>query len=264
MKLRSVFSATIKLSILPAVLLAGCSDEGSGVLDPAPTPPGTNEPAPEFPVTPNPSANAPKPGNSGNGWSADPIGPNDVARDAMPGDLLITEVMVNPPRADYLGQWFEVLNTTTQPIILTGLTIMNYRKGEHDKHNCNPPVAAARIDAPNLILQAGAFGLFVRDTARATQYKLPASAILYDYPSVNFSGRDPDVGVYLYSNDRLIASAPLGAFIDDFWFSNASVQRRLKPLGVESKSSSWCLSRNYYDRSMPRVYGTPGQPDDCK
>ncbi|MCA3016726.1 MAG: lamin tail domain-containing protein [Myxococcaceae bacterium] len=45
-----------------------------------------------------------------------------------PGDLVVTEVMIDPPSTDTGLEWFELFNTTTAPIDLAGLTL-TFRQG---------------------------------------------------------------------------------------------------------------------------------------
>jgi len=52
-----------------------------------------------------------------------PVEPAAPSASPKPGDLRITEVMVNPAGQDAGFEWFEILNTTDQTLDLTGLVV---------------------------------------------------------------------------------------------------------------------------------------------
>jgi len=51
----------------------------------------------------------------------------------LPGDLVITEIMANPPGDDSGAEWFEVYNATGAPADLTGLVLVSSREDMTDE-----------------------------------------------------------------------------------------------------------------------------------
>ena len=73
--------------------------------------------------------------------------------DLSVGDLLITEVMANPAAvSDDAGEWFEIINTTTDEIDLNGILL---RDNGSDQHTVS--------SATTLLLAAGAYFTFGRN-----------------------------------------------------------------------------------------------------
>ncbi len=64
---------------------------------------------------------------------------SNLAHSAIfPGDLLITEMMANPAAvSDSNGEWFEILNTSSNPIDLNGLSL---RDNGSNQHNIDSPL----------------------------------------------------------------------------------------------------------------------------
>jgi hypothetical protein len=68
----------------------------------------------------------------------------------MPGDLVITEIMNNPAAvADNLGEWFEVLNNSSNTIDLAGFSIL---------HQANMPTAVEAI-SQSIVLLPGEYAV---------------------------------------------------------------------------------------------------------
>ncbi len=84
-------------------------------------------------------------GNGGCVEDCQPTGAPPEPAAISPGDLVITELMINPAKvSDDLGEWIEIRNLSAQPIDLNGLVLSEDDAfDEHTIHHCKPLTVAA-------------------------------------------------------------------------------------------------------------------------
>ena len=166
-----------------------------------------------------------------------------------PGDILITEIMYDPDTlSDYVGEWFEIYNTTDSTINLKNLVI-----------KCNDKNPHIITDSINLAPDTY-FVLARSDTA--------TTAIKYVYgSSITLTNSSTNLILANYGTDGSNGSEIAGVFYDEsngFPAGNgASIQ--LNPLYYNVSDaklgSSWCLSTISFDTGD---LGTPGVTNtDC-
>ncbi len=174
----------------------------------------------------------------------------DVLSVAMlnPGDLLITEVMVNPQCNPETCEWFEIYNATDQTIDLQGLGV-----GDHD--NDAEPSPDGLI-AVSVLLAAGDIAVLVKDP---TDWPYPRVEYLSSFGQPSFNNGSAE-RVYIFGpNDLVLDRTPS-------FFSNNATEGRSFILRSEHWDAddndlpdNWCLS----DDPLPtdafgEEWGTPG------
>lgn len=171
------------------------------------------------------------------------------------GDLLITEVMFAPFGARPESEWFEVYNTGTSPVLLSGLTIID---GSMNAHT----IAA---DAP-VVAPVGTYVVLVRDRAVAIANGLPSAAIAYEY-GAGLSGDQgvqlddgPAGAVSLWSQGLELAGAPYGSW--GLVALGQSLELATLQLVGSDVAESWCYAE--YPWAPGSDFGTPGAPNDCQ
>jgi hypothetical protein len=171
------------------------------------------------------------------------------------GDLLITEVMFAPfgPRPE--SEWFEVYNTGTSPVLLSGLTIID---GSMNAHTiaADPPVVAP----------VTTYVLLVRSREVAIASGLPSAAIAYEYGSGLRSDQGvqlddgPTGSVSLWSEGLELAGAPYGSW--GLVALGQSLELATLQLVGSDVAESWCYAE--YPWGPGSDFGTPGAPNDCQ
>ncbi|MEO0651322.1 MAG: lamin tail domain-containing protein [Planctomycetota bacterium] len=162
------------------------------------------------------------------------------------GELIFNEVMQNPSQvSDLVGEWFEVLNTTSEAIDLAGYTIALGG-------------GSFVVEGP-LVVPAGGVQLFHRNGNPAENGGLPPG---YDYPDLLFlpngeqvlSIADPQGGLVClltYDNGNTYPD-PNGA--------SMSLDPAAADLAGAIDGTQWCEGTAAYGAGD---LGTPGAPNPC-
>jgi hypothetical protein len=118
-----------------------------------------------------------------------------------PGDLVISEILVNPDAiSDAYGEWLEIYNTTSQPIDLQGLVF---------RHEANDP-AATHVIGASVVVPAQGYAVIGKSSDTAMNGGAP---VAYAYPS--------DIG-FTNTGDYLALERADATIIDHtFWPSDA-------------------------------------------
>ena len=176
-----------------------------------------------------------------------------AAAPPRPGDLVVTEFMVQPDKVpDYYGQWFEVLNTTAEDLDLQGLEVSDGTWRE------------AFAVVPPLVIGAGDYLVFgvSADT---------------DEDSVSFNGNIPVDYVYQYADFHLSPDVGVIQLVLDGvtldwvrWYpGDWQVQKQLSHQVSRNAESlewandlhyNWCSSEHYLDPLGLKA--TPGWQND--
>jgi hypothetical protein len=159
----------------------------------------------------------------------DDTAPDDddtVLPGANPGDLVITEVLRNPTGTDGLKEWFEVLNTTEDPIDLAGWTISDLGSDSH-------VIASSKLIGP------GSFAVLGGSESPAEN---GAADVDYGYGTAFLLGN---------SGDEIVLTAPNGIVIDQVawgtgWPSTQGYSMSLDPnqsnAVANDSPANWCNS----------------------
>ena len=176
-----------------------------------------------------------------------------TAMPAGPGDLAITEVMLEPSGAEPESEWFEIYNATAAPKLLSGLTIED---GYFDAQ-----VIAA---TPAVVAPPFAYVVLVRDRAAASQSLVPAGAIVYAYGAgvPDNEGIELDAGdagdLSLWTGDTRLVDVPYGLW--DAAFVGRSIELAV-PGSAPDVLGNWCLAGTPWSSGSDE--GTPGASSDC-
>ncbi|MCP4867387.1 MAG: lamin tail domain-containing protein [Proteobacteria bacterium] len=168
---------------------------------------------------------------------------------ASPGDLVFSELMINPQVVDDdVGEWVELYNTASYPIDIGGYTF-------HDDD-----VDHQVLPGPMLV-QGNGYIVLCADMNTAVNGGVPCDA--------RFERLAGDGGLALANNpDEVVLSAPDGTEIDwvhynDSWFENGiaiGVDPDFLTGGDNDDASHWCLQTTVV--STGGEPGTPGLPND--
>jgi hypothetical protein len=170
-----------------------------------------------------------------------------------PGEVAVTEVMPSPSGPEPDSEWFEIYNLASSPRLLSGLTIED---GYGDTHVIE--------SAPPVVIESGAYGLFVRDQAAATQALVPASAILYSYGAglTSDEGIELDEGtagdLSIWRDDTLLVDVPYGMW--DATWPGQSIELAA-PQSDATDPAQWCVAQSPWASGSDD--GTPGTATDC-
>jgi hypothetical protein len=170
------------------------------------------------------------------------------------GDLIITEVMFKPSGLVPNSEWFEVLNSTDSPRLLSGLTILD---GYSDPHviASNPPVVAP----------AHGYVLLVRDRTAALAGGVSAACIVYEYGVVASPYAGIELGgaggeVSLWNRNTQLAHVPYGQWTPTPLAQ--TIELGVLQLVGSDVASNWCLAQHPWGTGTDN--GTPGGPSDCE
>jgi hypothetical protein len=170
------------------------------------------------------------------------------------GELLITEVMFTPSGLVPNSEWFEVLNSTDSPKLLSGLTILD---GYSDPH-----VIAG---SPPVVAPAQSYVLLVRDRAAALAGGISPACIVYEYGAaaspyggIELAGAGGEVS--LWNGNTQLADVAYGQWIPAPHAQ--SLELGLLQLVGSNVASNWCLAERPWGVGTDN--GTPGAPGDCK
>jgi len=168
---------------------------------------------------------------------------------AQPGDLVFSELMINPQVvADDVGEWVELYNTSSNPIDIGGYTF-------HDDD-----VDHQVLPGP-ILVQGHGYVVLCADTNPAVNGGVPCDA--------RFERLAGAGGLALANNpDEVVLSAPDGTEIDwvhydDSWFENGiaiGVDPSFLTGGDNDDASHWCLQTTVV--SSGGEPGTPGLEND--
>jgi hypothetical protein len=170
------------------------------------------------------------------------------------GDLLVTELMVDPSGPQPQSQWVELFNLADSPRLLSGLTIEDGYPHTH-VIGATPPVIAA----------AHSYVLMVRDRAFAPRSGVPPEAIVYEYGAGLASDEGIQFGsdfldsVSLWNGDTALVNVPYGSW--GLVALGQSIELATLDYAASGSWINWCTARHRW--ALGADYGTPGAPNDC-
>jgi len=160
------------------------------------------------------------------------------------GDLLITEIMVNPEAvSDSNGEWFEIWNATDHDLLLNGLSI---RDGGTNQH--------VMVSTGKLILTPNEYWVLSRNGDIQTN-----GGVLVNYTFQNFSLSN--------TSDQIIMTAPDATLIDQIFYgtgwpivSGASMELHPDYLTFDANDlpEHWHEAKLTFGRGDK---GSPGRPN---
>jgi predicted extracellular nuclease len=169
------------------------------------------------------------------------------AESANPGDVVINEIMQNPSAvSDTNGEWFELINTTGDPIDINGWTIQDTDSDSHVIDNGGP-----------LIIPAAEFLVLARNADSSTNGGVPVD---YEYGSDFFLANGAD---------ELILTDIAGTEINrvewdggpNFPDPNGASMALSDPALDNNIGANWCTAVTPFgDGDL----GTPGSANDCE
>lgn len=163
-----------------------------------------------------------------------------------PGDVIITEVMMDPdsPLSDNDAEWFELYNTTSSPIVMCG--DWDFRDDGQDNFDIN--------NEESLVIPSHGYLVLVRSGDLAANGGVVGVR--------NFGG-----GMGLSNNDDEIEVLHNGVLIDRITWS-IGVRGESKELGLahytgtgNDTNGNWCWATTTYGPTSNT--GTPGAPPSC-
>lgn len=162
-----------------------------------------------------------------------------------PGDLVITEVMINPTAADHIGEWFELYAPGPKDVDIDGLLVKNEEGVSGDVGG-----------ADDLVVPAGTYALIAR-----REEGVFASPELHPFA---YYGQDPGLDD---AEDSLELVAVAGTIDATYVFgaleATEGVAWQLDPAHISSvendSDASWCAATNTLDNGD---LGTPGALND--
>jgi len=175
--------------------------------------------------------------------------PEDCPKEA-PGDILITEIMLNPqvvPKDDP-AEWFEVRNMAATPIDMAGWTITD---AGSDYHEIDP-------DTP-LVVEPGQYLVFGRSASPDENGGIDVDYVMGDEVKLGNKG------------DEIIIVSAQGVELDQVWYDNETFPLQpgrslvLHPgaydLLLNDQAANWCPAPDSDLMDNGVDYGTPGQPN---
>ena len=172
----------------------------------------------------------------------------DVIEPAEPGDLVFSEMMINPSIvADEVGEWVELYNTASYAIDIGGYT---FHDKDYDMYILEGPLVVAGKD----------YIVLCADMSRSRNGGVPC-----DGP---FKRETSDALALGNNTDEVILSRPDGVVIDEVYYNRdwytIGVATGLDPNFLESdendKSDKWCDQSTII--SSGGEPGTPGREND--
>lgn len=182
--------------------------------------------------------------NGGSGsrdeWSVDDISFLPYGQPAEPGDIIITEIMYDPSGPEPASEWFEIYNTTFQPIDLTGWQFADEGGSFFVE------------ESAGLQINPGSYLIFARST-------MACSPPDYIYPSVTLNNNGDELQIR--QGLKLI---DILNYHQDFPQVNPGESIQLDDETNQSDSSNdlgsnWCASRSSCGNGD---FGTPNTPND--
>lgn len=171
--------------------------------------------------------------------------PTDACKGRVAGDLVITELMLDPEGTDTGAEWVEIFNTLGTPIDLRGYTI-TYRQG----------TSTAKSHTVRASVQVPARGYLAIGDVRSGPNP---SWIGYSYGD--------DLGAFSQTSGTVAVRCGMTA-INEYSYTRAARSGRSRMLGggVDPDASRVSTEANWCDTPTsteftPRGYGTPGGPN---
>jgi hypothetical protein len=177
-----------------------------------------------------------------------------------PGDLVLTEIRGNQGSPDTLGQWFEILNTTSASFDLRGLQIRMYRL------DGSSPIEAILRDAHIPIEAQQYFVIGHHDPNRMPDFV--DATIFADHFSKSSEGFLQPRNLH---PDAVIELHACGEEIDRVFYRDLpslgtwALDGALKPTSeVNDDPDNWCNDANEPDDDGPQTaLGIPGTPGEA-
>ena len=162
------------------------------------------------------------------------------------GDLIITEVMVNPDLvSDPAGEWFELYNTTNKTLTLNGLEIGSTDDGDY--HRVTLP------EGELLTVAAKSFIVLGTNTDTATNGRAPVS---YAYSDISMSNESDDL--WIKANGLTIDRVKWddGATYPDVAGASMSLDPNYFTSTLNDLAEGWCQAITSWDTRTD--LGSPG------
>jgi hypothetical protein len=170
------------------------------------------------------------------------------------GSIIFTEIMQNPaaPINDSEGEWFELYNTTSNPIDLRGWSIVD------DSHTL---YQEGFVFETSLVIPAEGYMLIANNSDPVLNGGLPTPDYVYDYVISNLTLGNGTDGITL--------QCPLGTIVDSVIWDNgatfpdpsgASMSLDVAFLNSvdNDNGANWTTAVFPYGTSDPQQLGTPG------
>ena len=162
------------------------------------------------------------------------------------GDLLITEIMVNPQSvADPLGEWFEVLNMSGETRYLNGLILVVGSGGQEHV------VTSDEL----LVLEPDALFVFGNNGDFDTNGEV---VIDYAYDGLTLGNESDDLSIHTPELEIDGRAWDDGSTMPDTAGASMSLDAQALELGL-FEAENWCASQDGWD--LRSDYGTPGEPN---
>jgi hypothetical protein len=180
----------------------------------------------------------------------------------LPGEVVISEVMVLPSGTLPEEQWIELYNTTATAKLLSGLTLT-------DGHG----TAQVIPSSPEIAIEPHAYAVLARSKASAIAAGVPAATVVYEYglglarTKGILLSRHTDGGIRLSSAASVLSNVPYGPWINTGGSlansppTGPSLELKAVAPDAGDNAASWCIARNTWP--MGHDKGTPGSPNDC-
>lgn len=172
----------------------------------------------------------------------------EILEPAEPGDLVFSEMMINPQVVqDEVGEWVELYNTASYAIDVAGYT---FRDNDYDEYALEGPLLVAGKD----------YIVLCADTNMARNGGVPCDGA--------FKRKSADALALGNGSDEVILARPDGVIIDEVYYTSdwftAGVAIGLDPdrldADVNNSASNWCNQTTV--TTSGGEPGTPGRDND--
>jgi len=176
------------------------------------------------------------------------ISVGDIQAPAEPGDLVFSEMMINPMVVhDEVGEWVELYNTASYAIDVSGYT---FRDKDFDEHELEGPLLVAGKD----------YIVLCADTSASRNGGVPCDGA--------FKRKSADALALGNNTDEVILARPDGVIIDEVYYDREwytpGVAIGLDPTrldaDVNNSASNWCNQTTV--TTSGGEPGTPGRDND--
>jgi hypothetical protein len=187
-------------------------------------------------------------------------GAPDAAADPrpLPGELVLSEILVNAPGTGEPGEYFEVYNASARPLDLRGCELGSASGASAETHLVQTAVPVAPFQ----------YALFARSGSAAAVGATPA----YVYSGITFANTSPDhlaihcagalIDGIAWNGSSAYPSVPASA-------TDTALERSVASLGqgAAAPATKWCPATSAVIVTLagaPATYlGTPGAPNAC-
>ena len=166
----------------------------------------------------------------------------------LPGDLVITEIMADPPGADSGREWFEIFNASSEELDLRGAVLLHSREDGTD----SKPHRIAR----SWVIGPGEYGV--------AGGLLDEEDVLAVVPYIDY-GYESDLGDFRNAAGRLAIGCQDDTLIDETVYveptqgaSRSLTGDRTPDAGANDDLNLWCDATSELDAE---ALGTPGEPN---